>query len=88
MPGRQKGAKNRFPIELKDMILGALYDNGGREYLAQQARQNPVAFMSLLAKVLPMQLANADDSKPLRITFEWADAAPTIDHAPSEQQAE
>ena len=60
------------------MILGALYDNGGRQYLAYQARKNPVAFMSLLAKVLPLTIANADPNKPFRITFEWADAAPVV----------
>ena len=38
------------------MILGALSDAGGREYLAQQAERNPVAFMTLIGKVLPMQV--------------------------------
>lgn len=86
--GRPVGAQGKFSADIKEMILGALSDVGGQEYLARQANANPVAFMGLLGKVLPMQLANADDTKPLRITFEWADAAPTIDHAPSEQQAE
>jgi len=39
------------------MILGALDDAGGQQYLARQAEQNPTAFMTLLGKVLPMQLA-------------------------------
>ena len=42
------------------MILGALADVGGQDYLARQADENPVAFMGLLGKVLPLQLAGAD----------------------------
>jgi hypothetical protein len=40
---------------LKDMILGALDDAGGQAYLARQAAENPVAFMSLLGRVLPAE---------------------------------
>lgn len=35
------------------MILGALSDAGGQKYLATQAQKNPVAFMSLLGRILP-----------------------------------
>jgi len=35
------------------MILGALNEVGGMDYLAQQATANPAAFMTLLGKVLP-----------------------------------
>lgn len=38
------------------MILGALDDNGGQAYLAEQARSNPTAFMGLIGKVLPTTL--------------------------------
>ena len=82
--GRPLGAKGKFSSDVKAMILGALSDVGGQEYLARQANANPVAFMSLLGKVLPLQLANADENKPLRITFEWADAGPTIEHESNE----
>jgi len=50
------------------MILGALAANGGQAYLEQQADKNPVAFMSLLGKVLPMQIAG-DPAEPLQITW-------------------
>lgn len=59
------------------MVLVALDAVGGATYLAEQARKNPVAFLNLVGKVLPLTIANADD-KPLRITFEWADAAPLV----------
>lgn len=53
--GRPKGAQNKLTKQVKEMILGALDDAGGQEYLARQADENPVAFMSLVGKVLPMQ---------------------------------
>jgi hypothetical protein len=56
-PGRPKGIPNKATTALKDMILGALGDNGGQAYLAVQARENPTAFLTLLGKVLPMQVA-------------------------------
>jgi hypothetical protein len=39
------------------MILDALNAKGGQKWLAQQARENPVGFMMLLGKVLPMQVS-------------------------------
>jgi len=54
--GRGKGTVNKVTKELKDMILGALADVGGQDYLAQQAIENPGAFMSLVGKVLPKDL--------------------------------
>lgn len=56
--GRPPGGQNKMTRELKDMILGALDAKGGIEYLTEQAGVNPVAFMSLLGKVLPLTLAN------------------------------
>lgn len=64
------------------MILGALSDVGGRDYLAEQARANPVAFLGLVGKVLPLQLAGADGGA-LVVDFRWADApvaTATIEH--------
>lgn len=58
--GRTKGTPNKVTKQLKEMILGALSDVGGQEYLAEQARENPVAFLALIGKVLPTTLAGAD----------------------------
>lgn len=60
--GRKKGVRNKMTRELKDMILHALDGAGGVEYLQRQADQNPSAFLSLVGKVLPMTVANADGS--------------------------
>lgn len=63
--GRPKGSTNKATAALKDMILKALDENGGADYLAIQARQNPAAFMTLLGKVLPMTVAG-DPDNPLK----------------------
>lgn len=54
--GRVKGVPNKITGDLKEMILGALSDAGGRQYLQQQAIKNPAAFLSLIGRVLPMQV--------------------------------
>lgn len=38
------------------MVLTALSDVGGAAYLARQAEENPGPFMTLVGKVLPLQL--------------------------------
>ena len=62
-PGRPKGMPNKTTALLKDAILKAATDAGNgdmAEYLKQQAIANPGPFMSLLGKVLPMQVTGAD----------------------------
>lgn len=54
--GRVKGVPNKVTAELKDMILGALSEAGGQEYLKRQAEENPTGFMGLLGKVLPKDI--------------------------------
>jgi len=57
--GRQKGTPNKINAALKDMILTALHNKGGVAYLEAQADENPTAFLTLVRKVLPLQV-NAD----------------------------
>jgi len=64
--GRKPGTPNKLTADLKDMILGALDDAGGRDYLSRQADKNPGAFMVLVGKVLPMQLTGSGGG-PLEI---------------------
>lgn len=58
--GRPLGSLNKIPSVLKDMILQALDDAGGVEYLRQQAVENPTAFLALIGKVLPMQITGGE----------------------------
>lgn len=64
--GRAKGTPNKLTGDLKAMILGALDEAGGQAYLLSQAHENPKAFLSLLARVLPMQV-QGDKDNPLYI---------------------
>lgn len=57
--GRVKGEKNLITRAIKDMILHALDRVGGEEYLAKQAEKNPVAFMTLLGKIIPTQMEHS-----------------------------
>ena len=52
--GRKKGVGNRYTNQLKDMILQALDESGGVQYLKRQAEENPNAFMGLVGKTLPL----------------------------------
>lgn len=60
--GRQKGTQNKTTTMIKDAIIQAGTNAGNGdlvEYLTEQAKKNPTAFMTLLGKVLPLQV-NAD----------------------------
>lgn len=73
--GRQKGTPNKTTALLKDAILQAAENAGNQvgsnglvSYLEQQAAENPGPFMSLLGKVLPMQVTG-EDGGPLQVVF-------------------
>ena len=65
------------------MILAALDAVGGAEYLRRQAKKNPVAFMSLLGKLLPTQMTGKDGGAILNVfdpaTLTDAELAARID---------
>lgn len=65
--GRPKGSQNKTTALLKDAILKAAEQAGNKvgsqglvSYLEHQAEENPAPFMSLLGKVLPMQVTGED----------------------------
>ncbi len=55
--GRPKGSQNHVTGSMKEMILTAFEMAGGADWLAGQAEKNPVAFMGLLGKLLPSDIA-------------------------------
>lgn len=65
--GRARGTVNKQTGQVKDMILKALSNAGGVRYLTKQAKENPIAFMTLVGKVIPLQIGNAPGEVALRI---------------------
>lgn len=66
--GRQKGTPNKINSTVKELIMTALNEVGGQEWLVKQATENPVAFMTLLGKLLPHTLAG-DRDKPVEFAL-------------------
>lgn len=73
--GRKKGQLGKNTAALKEMILQALDESGGVNYLKAQAKDNPTAFMTIVGKVLPLTVAG-DKENPLSIgVLKWKDEA-------------
>ena len=73
--GRKKGTPNKLTASVKELLLGALDDVGGREYLVTQAKDNPTAFMTMLGKVLPTQVTGDPDNPMVsKVIFEVIDS--------------
>ena len=69
--GRPKGSPNKHTAALKDMIREALERVGGAAYLQRQAEENPSAFMALLGRIIPMELAGK-----ATVTYKLVNAIP------------
>lgn len=69
-PGRPKGTPNKATAQLKDMILTALSNAGGAEYLERRANdpRTASAFLSLIGKVLPMTIQGPGEDGEHRFT--------------------
>ena len=72
--GRPKGAQNKMTRTLKHMILGALDELGGQQWLVAQAQANPAAFFTLLGRVLPHTLTAELGHNPVIIQISERDA--------------
>jgi Family of unknown function (DUF5681) len=74
--GKPKGTPNKTTTQLKEAILAAAEQAGGDgglvKYLHDQARMNPGHFLTLLVKVLPLQVqGDADAPLNARVTVAW-----------------
>jgi hypothetical protein len=58
--GRRKGTPNKLNADVKGMILAALAAKGGQKYLERQADENPTAFLTLVGKIIPLQVTGKD----------------------------
>ena len=72
--GRPKGSPNKTTALLKDALLRAADEAGGKEglvgYLKRQAQENPGPFLTILGKVLPLQVNSATQGQ---IAIRWVD---------------
>jgi hypothetical protein len=70
--GRPKGSLDKGGRLIREMVCDALDRAGGVDYLQRQADDKPVAFLTLLGKVLPIQVTGEDGGKiqhSVRVTF-------------------
>lgn len=58
--GRRKGTPNKNTAEIRAMVVAALDKAGGEQYLVDQAKAHPKAFLTLVAKLLPTQVTGED----------------------------
>jgi hypothetical protein len=72
-PGRKKGIPNKTTTQIKEAVIAALEQVGGVEYLAQQARLNPTAFMALLGRIIPVQVTG-EGGGAIQVTISRGDA--------------
>lgn len=56
--GRKKGDKNKIPATIKQAVFNAFAAVGGEQYLINMAKSEPKAFLSLVAKIIPLELSN------------------------------
>lgn len=72
--GRPPGSPNKTTAAIKEMVTQAIEKAGGAEYLFRQSSENPVAFMGLVGKVLPLQIAGEGKDGSINITIKRFDA--------------
>ena len=67
-PGRPKGVPNKTTGLIREMVTAALDQAGGVDYLVARANdpRTASAFLSLVGKVLPIQLTGAEDG-PIQV---------------------
>jgi len=70
-PGRPKGVPNKNTTAIKDMVLEALNGAGGVAYLQAQANENPASFMTLVGKVIPLQVNGPADDGSHKLVVSW-----------------
>ena len=69
--GRRRGVPNKFTAELREVILQALEDAGGVEYLVRVSRDNPAVFCALLGRLLPLEARLSAAAPPPELIITW-----------------
>ena len=58
--GGATGMADKDADDLRQMVLGALADAGGRDYLRRLAEKSPSAFVALVGKIIPARAGGKD----------------------------
>ena len=69
--GRKKGVPNKITRDIREAVLQSFETVGGAAYLAEQARANPTAYLTLVGKVLPLQVTG-ENGGPVKLVVEWS----------------
>ena len=59
-PSRDRDNRHRTHRARLCRILAALAAKGGQKYLEKQADENPTAFLTLIGKIIPLQVTGKD----------------------------
>lgn len=65
--GKKPGTLNHNTKLVKDMVAKALEMAGGETYLLSQAKDNPTAFLTLVGKLIPVQLGGDPNGVPVAL---------------------
>lgn len=68
--GRKRGVPNKTTSALRELVLRALDEAGGVDYLRRMADEQPVAFLGLVGRLLPLE-ARIEAATAQRIEFSW-----------------
>ena len=68
--GRKRGVPNKTTRALRELVLLALDEAGGVDYLRRMADEQPVAFLGLVGRLLPLE-ARIEAATAQRIEFSW-----------------
>jgi hypothetical protein len=70
--GRPKGSLDKGNAQIRELIVQALDEVGGAQYLADLAKSHPAAFCGLLGRVIPLQVTGEGGGAvqhAIRVTF-------------------
>lgn len=68
--GRPKGSLDKGNAAIRDLIVSALDELGGVQYLKDTALSHPAAFLSLIGKTMPLQVTG-EGGDAVKIAIEW-----------------
>lgn len=64
--GRQKGTPNKVTRAVRELVVEALDDVGGKDWLIKLAKEDPKTFSGLIGRVIPTQIEGQLDTS---VTF-------------------